>query len=149
VVVGIIVLTGFYGWLVFSKLGLQMRALADNPVELALYGYNVRMLRIISFSMAGFLCGISSLLVAYDIGFDPQGGLATLLLAVVAMIVGGRNSFAGPVLGGIILGVTRSEVVWFLSARWQEAVTFLLLALFLFFRPNGLLSPKTRLEAVE
>lgn len=143
----VLMLALFYGWLQWSRLGLQFRALADNPKELALRGYNIRRLRRVAFGMSGVLCSVSALLVSYDIGFDPHGGLVALLLAVVAVIIGGRESFLGPVLGGILLGLVRSEVVWFLSARWQEAVTFLLLALFLFIRPNGLLGRKGRLEA--
>lgn len=145
--VSVLMLALFYGWLQWSRLGLQFRALADNPKELALRGYNIRRLRRVAFGMSGVLCSGSALLVSYDIGFDPHGGLVALLLAVVAVIIGGRESFLGPVLGGVLLGLVRSEVVWFLSARWQEAVTFLLLALFLFIRPNGLLGQKGRLEA--
>jgi len=143
--VGTLVL--FYVWLRFSNLGLQFRALADNPKELALRGYNIRRLRLLAFGVSGLLAAIGALVVAYDVGFDPYGGLIALLLAVVAVIIGGRQSFLGPVLGGLLLGVVRSEVVWFLSARWQEAVTFLLLALFLFVRPYGLVGRKVRLEA--
>jgi len=139
----------FYLWLHFSQLGLQFRALADNAKEFALRGYNVRRLRLMAFGISGLLGAVSSLLVAYDIGFDPNGGLTAVLLAVVAVIIGGRQSFFGCVLGGILLGVVRSQVVWFLSARWQEAITFLILALFLFLRPHGLLGTKVRLEAEE
>jgi len=139
----------FYTWLRFTQLGLQFRALADNPKEFSLKGYDVRQLRLIAFGISGCLGSVSSLLVAYDIGFSPQGGLTALLLAVVAMIIGGQRSFGGPVLGGVLLGMVRSQVVWFLSSRWQESVTFLLLALFLFVRPNGLLGQKGRLEAEE
>ena len=145
--VALLLMGGFYLWLKFSDVGLQFRALADNPKELALRGYNIYRLRTIAFGISGVLGAIASLLVSYDIGFDPNGGLAAVLLAVVAVIIGGRQSFFGAVLGGILLGVVRSEVVWFLSARWQEAVTFALLAVFLYIRPNGLLGTQTRLEA--
>ncbi len=145
--VSALVLGIFYTWLQFSQLGLQLRALADNPKELALRGYNIRQLRLITFGVSGFLGSASSILVAYDIGFSPQGGLTALLLAVVATIIGGSQSFWGAALGGILLGVLRSQVVWFLSARWQEAITFLLLAIFLFVRPHGLIGQKNRLEA--
>ena len=143
----LVILVLFYLWLQYSKLGLQFRALADNPKEFALQGYNVRRLRLVAFGISGLLGSVSSLLVAYDLGFDPNGGLSAMLLAVVATIIGGRQSFFGPVLGGILLGVVRSQVVWYLSARWQTAVTFLVLAFFLFLRPNGLLGSKVRLEA--
>lgn len=146
-VVSILVISFYYSWLRYSNLGLQFRALSDNPVEFALKGYNVRGLRLLIFGVSGLLCSIGSLLISFDIGFDPQGGFMAVLLAIVAVIIGGRESFMGPVLGGILLGIIRSEVVWFLSVRWQESVTFLLLALFLFFQPNGILARKGRLEA--
>lgn len=137
----------FYGWLQYSNLGLQFRALADNPKEFALRGYDVNRLRLIAFGISGLLGSVSSLVVAYDVGFDPNAGLVAVLLAVVAVLIGGRQSFWGPILGGMLLGLIRAQVVWFLSARWQEAVTFLILALFLFLRPNGLLGQKGRLES--
>ena len=145
--ISLIILIGFYSWLQYTKLGLRFRALADNPIQLALHGFNTDHLRLLAAGMAGLLVGISSLLVANDFGFDPYTGLNALLLAIVATIVGGRHSFFAPILGGILIGVLRAEVVWFLSARWQEAATFFLLVLILFFRPQGLLGTKERLEA--
>lgn len=140
-------LTGFYIWLGFSNLGLQFRALADNPVEMSLRGYSVRRLRLLSFGISGLLACASAIVSALDTVFDPRGGLTILLLAVVAMVIGGRRSFVGPLVGGIILGVVRAEVIWFLSSSWQEAATFILLAVFLLLRPNGLIGQKVRLEA--
>jgi len=148
-IVSVVAIGGFSWWLQFSQLGLQFRALADNPKEFALRGYNVQKLRLLAFGLAGAMGAVSSLLVAYDLGFDPNGGLAAVLLAVVAMIIGGQRSFWGPIAGGILLGVIRAGVVLFLSARWQEAVTFAILALFLFVRPQGLFGQTMRLEAEE
>lgn len=148
-IVSTIAIGSFCLWLQFTQLGLQFRAVADNPKEFALRGYNVAKLRLLAFGLAGLMGGVSALLVAYDISFDPNGGLTAVLLAVVAAIIGGQRSFWGPILGGILLGVVRSQVVWVLSARWQEAVTFAILALFLFVRPQGLFGQKMRLEAEE
>lgn len=134
-------------WLRRTNLGLQFRALADNPIQLALFGYNTDRLRVLAFAMTGLLTAAASLVTAFDIGFDPHGGLSAFLLAVVAVIVGGRGSFAAPVVGGVLLGMIRAQVVWHWSARWQEAATFALLAMFLLFRPHGILGRKTRLEA--
>jgi branched-chain amino acid transport system permease protein len=146
-IVSIVTLGVFYGWLQKSQLGLEFRALADNPKEFGLRGYNVRWLRIIAFGLSGGLGTASSLLVNYEIGFNPEGGLTVLLLAVVATIIGGQQSFYGAALGGILLGVLRSMAIWLLSAKWQEAVTFLTLVLFLFVRPYGILGQANRLEA--
>jgi branched-chain amino acid transport system permease protein len=142
-----LVLLGFYGWLRYSRLGLQLRALADNPNELALQGVNYPQLYRLAFGLSGVLGSICALLAAYDVGFDPNAGLSSALLAIAAMLIGGQQSFLGVVLGGTILGLLRSTVVWTLSSSWQDAVTFLLLAVFLLLRPQGILGQRLRLEA--
>lgn len=145
--VAIVLLVLVVGMLHFTNIGLRLRALADNPIQFALYGYNVNAHRLLAFGLAGVLAAVASLLTARDIGFDPHTGLSATLLAVVAVIIGGRTSFIGPILGALLLGLIRSQVVWHFSARWQEAVTFAVLALFLLFLPQGFLAHKVRVEA--
>ncbi len=145
--VGAICLIAFAILLRKSSLGLRLRALADNPMMFALFGYNIDRYRLFAFALCGIFAASASLTTAYDIGFDPHTGLHAVLLAIVAVIIGGRGSFLGPVLGGLVLGVLRAQVVWHFSARWQEAATFALLACFLLLRPQGLMGTKTRLEA--
>ena len=135
-----------YLWLHFSNVGLQFRAHADSPKELVLRGHSSRLLRGLAFTLSGFLCSASSLVIAYDMGFDPHEGLSTLLLAIAAVLIGGRDSFVGPLLGGVLVGVLRASTLWFLSARWQEAATFVLLILVLYLRPYGLVGKKQRME---
>lgn len=133
-------------WLWTAQRGTELRALADNPVLVALLGRNVRALRRWVFGLSGALTASAALAQAWDVGFDPQNGLNAVLLGMVAMIIGGTGSFIGPFVGGILLGVLRAEVVWFGSARWEEAATFALLALFLFLRPQGLFALRVRME---
>ena len=130
-----------------TNLGLQFRGLADNPRQLMLLGYDVPKLRLLAFCFSGLLCVGSAVPLAIDYGFDPNSGLNTLLLAVVAVIIGGRGSFLGPVLGGLVLGIVRSEVIWIFPGNWQDAATFVLLVLVLLFRPAGLFGNLSRLEA--
>lgn len=145
--VGIALLCGYLVMLRSSDIGLRLRALSDNPVQFALFGYDVDIHRLVAFGLAGIFAAAAGLLTARDVGFDPYNGLHAVLLAVVAVIIGGRNSFTGPILGGILIGLVRTQVVWFLSARWQEGVTFALLALFLLLKPQGLFGEKNRIEA--
>jgi branched-chain amino acid transport system permease protein len=146
-VVSLVALAIFYVWLRHSNLGLQFRALADNPTQLGLLGYNTDRLRWLAFAISGLLASISSLLVSYDVGFDPHIGLSSFLLAVVATIIGGRRSFVGPALASVFLGILRATVAWFFSAMWQDAAVFALLVFFLFLRPQGVFGRRLRLES--
>lgn len=137
----------FIVFLTRTNIGVRMRALADNPVQFSLYGHNVRAYRFFAFGIAGGLAGLAAIVTAHDLGFSVHAGLHALLLAIVAVIVGGRSTFMGPLIGGLLLGLVRSQVVWHLSARWQEAVSFGLLAVVLILLPNGLLGGRQRLEA--
>lgn len=145
--VAVVLLGGFGLFLMRSSFGLRLRALAENPVQFALFGYNVNHHRLLAFGLAGLFGAASALVAAYDVGFDPYAGLHAVLLAVVAVMIGGQGSFLGSILGAALLGLLRAQVVWYWSARWQEAVTFGLLALVLLLRPQGLLGQKSRLEA--
>lgn len=143
----VVLLAAFLIWLKRTDLGLQFRALSDNPIQLSLMGYNIGLLRLAVFGISGLVTAAAALLMAMDVGFDPHSGLQMVLLGMVATIIGGRGSFAGVIVGGILLGVLRSEVVWYGSSRWEEAATFFLLVLFLFLRPQGLFGAAGRLEA--
>ncbi len=142
----VVLIGGFAVLLLYSEIGLRLRALAENPTQFGLFGYNVDRYRLLAFSISGIFVAASALTTAHDVGFNPYSGLQPVLLAVVAVIVGGRNSFAGPVVAAILLGMLRSAVIWNFSPRWQDAMTFALLMLFLLFRPQGLLGQRTRIE---
>ena len=141
-----VAVAGFFYWLKHSNLGLLFRGLADNPLQMALLGYDTNRLRLMAFGLSGALAGFAGILSAYDLGFDPYVGMNAVLLAVIATIIGGKTNFIGPLIGGLILGILRAEVVWLWSARWQDAITFVILAVFLFLKPNGLLGKEERLE---
>lgn len=145
--ISILAISMFFLWLRLSKKGLQFRALSDNANEVALRGYNIQRLRLLAFGISGLLCAGGAIAFSYDRGFSPYGGMTAILLAVVAMIVGGRQTFLGPVIGGLVLGILREETAYLFAARWQELFTFLLLALFILVRPSGLIGNKGRLES--
>lgn len=144
---GLGILAIFFIWLRRSNMGLQFRAMSDNQIQFTLTGNDALRVRSVAFGLAGVLAGAASLSTAYDLGFDYRSGLPAVLLALVAAVTGGRGTFLGPVIGGVLLGVLRAGVVWWFGARWQDAVTFVVLSVLLIALPNGMLGRAARLEA--
>ncbi|MEA3457196.1 MAG: branched-chain amino acid ABC transporter permease [Candidatus Thermoplasmatota archaeon] len=134
----------FFLFLKFSKFGIRTRAIRDNDTLSRVFTINVKKIRLILFALSAFFVAVAGNLVAYDVGMDPYVGMPILLTAVVALIVGGVGNFAAPVLGGFIIGMMQSITVLISSARWQDAVIFTLLIIFLMFRPQGILGEKQR-----
>ena len=134
----------FLFFLKHSKFGIKTRAMRDDEVLCIVFGMNINKMRLILFTLSGFFAALGGGLVAYDVGMDPYVGMPMFLNAVVALIIGGMGRFEAPIIGGFVIGILQALAVWAFSARWQDAVTFTLLIVFLLFRPQGLLGEKKR-----
>ena len=142
--ISMVLIVAFFTFLKFSRFGIQTRAYRDDDTLSAVLGLNTLRLKRILFLLSSLFAGIGSCLIAWDVGMDPYVGMPMLINAMVALIIGGIGRFEAPVLGGILIGVLQALVVYFTSARWQDAVTFSLLIIFLLFRPQGILGEKMR-----
>lgn len=129
-----------------TKLGKIIRALADNSNLVTVLGIDVRIIRIYIFALGSFLASVASCLVALDTGMDPNVGLGVFLTAAVAVIIGGVGVFDGAVLGSFTLALLQNLMIWKVSAKWQNAIVFMILVFFLLFRPEGILGKRRRLE---
>lgn len=144
-IVGAVAIIGFMFLLRFSKIGLQTRALSCNDMLFRTMGYSVKNTRLKVFALSGVFLALASSLTVYDIGLDPHMGMNVMINAMVAMIIGGVGRFNACVLGGLTLGILQSLVVFQFASNWQNAITFLVLILFLFLRPQGFIGYKKRL----
>lgn len=131
-----------------TNLGKMIRAMRDDSELLSVLGINPYRIRLIVFSLGSILAGIAAILAGMDVGMDPHIGFSAVLNGAVAVIIGGIGFFEGAAAGGFIIGLLQSLIIWQTSARWEEAGTFLLLIIFLLWRPQGLFSSKKRAEEV-
>jgi len=67
------------------------------------------------------------------------------LKGFTAAVFGGITSIPGAILGGYLLGAIENLSVQFVSSGYRDLVSYLILIIFLLFRPNGILGKKTKL----
>ena len=65
-------------------------------------------------------------------------------VGVVAVIIRGVGSISGIVLGALVLGMAQQFGVWKIGSQWQDAIAFVVLLIFLLFRPQGFLGKKIK-----
>lgn len=140
-----VVLAAILSWLRLTPIGREIRAVRDQPTLALVVGIDPWRLRTIVFALGSALAGVTAVLLALDIGGDPNAGLPAFLTVAVATIIGGAR-FEGALVGSLLLGVLQGLVVWGAAARWIEAATFLILIAFLTLRPQGLLAGPLRAE---
>ncbi len=127
-----------------TRFGLKIRALSSDETLFETLGHDKQRVFSIVFLTSGLFIGLASCLTVYDVGMDPHMGMTVLINAMVAMIIGGTGRFGTCVLGGLMLGVLQSLTVLFIASNWQNAITFAMLLLFLFLRPQGIAGNKQR-----
>ena len=128
----------------YSKFGIRIRALSSDENLFEALGYNKQHTFAIVFLISGLFIGLASCVTVYDVGLDPNMGMTVLINAMVAMIIGGNGKFGTCVIGGLLLGTLQSLTVFWFSSNWQNAITFAVLLIFLFLRPQGIAGYKQR-----
>jgi branched-chain amino acid transport system permease protein len=125
-------------FLFWTNLGLKIRALRDNAMLLGLLGKNKTSIRSSVFAISGFIVCIPACLISADKGIDPFSGMQIILVAVVAMIIGGKATFSASIIGGLLIGIFQSISIMFLDPQWEPIITFGILIIILLYLPNGL-----------
>lgn len=144
----VVIFAGFIVVLKKVNFGKTIRAMRDNPELISVMGINPKSVRRAVFALGSSLAAVSAMLVSLDVGMDPNIGMAAVMNAAVAVIIGGVGIFEGAVFGALFLGLLQSFAVWQFSTRWQDIVTFLTLILFILFRPEGIFGNRRRVEEV-
>jgi len=123
-----------------TKTGRAMRAVSFNLQSAKLMGINTDRIIAFTFALGSALAAAAGVLVAIRIPrIDPLMGILVGLKAFVAAVLGGIGNIPGAMLGGLLIGITETMVVGYLSPTYKDAVAFAILILILLFRPSGLL----------
>jgi len=132
-----VVLTAVAVFMRATRVGKAIRALENDPEMAIIVGIPTDRVRAAAFFMGSALVAVAAVIHVVDKGLEPTIGVNALLVAVVAMIVGGVGSFSGAALAGVLLGVVENLGIWQLPSEWKSTITFSVLALFLLLRPTG------------
>ncbi|CCG03457.1 branched-chain amino acid ABC transporter permease [Blastococcus saxobsidens] len=128
-----------------TKLGLAMRAVADNPQSSALSGLPVSRLLMIGWGLAAALGAIAGVLVAPQLFISPGMLDFVLVYALAAAILGGLDSPIGAVVAAAFIGVAEGlagAYVDFIGDDLKIAVPFIAVIVILIVRPQGLFGRK-------
>jgi len=123
-----------------TKLGLSMRASAFNPEVARLSGVRVSRMLAIGWIIAGMVGAVAGVLIAPISSLSPNTFDIFLVFAFTAAVIGGLDSLVGAVAFGIGTGLILSLVTGYSDASNAPIVALILLALNLWFKPDGAFS---------
>jgi branched-chain amino acid transport system permease protein len=135
-----------------TKLGMAMRATAQNPAVASLMGVTINRVIAAAFIIGSALGALAGIMVGsyYEIA-HYQMGFMLGLKAFTAAVLGGIGNLAGAMIGGVLLGLIEALGAGyigdltggFLGSHYQDIFAFIVLIGVLMFRPSGLFGEKT------
>lgn len=133
---------GLIAFLRYTRAGKALRAVGSNPEMAQVVGFHLRRVYILAFAIGSALVGVGGILTVADTGAVPHMGTQAVLIASMAVLLGGMGSIVGSALGGFFIGMTMSLSILALPSEWQLTLAFGLLVVVIALRPRGFLGGK-------
>src|SRR6266478_5182562 len=143
-----IVLVIFNYWFFeHTVLGKKLQATSQDKEMASLLGISVSSMIMITFIYSAVLGGLAGILVAPILFVSIQMGSTIALKAFAATIIGGFGDVAGAIIGGLALGIIETFGAAYVSVPYKDGFAFLVLVLFLIFRPQGIFGERVAEKA--
>jgi branched-chain amino acid transport system permease protein len=136
---------GLHLFLRLTWMGRAMRACAQNPTTAYLLGINARFVGSLAFALSAALGAFAGLLVSPVTWIDYQMGGFFMLKGVLAYLTGGEEEVAGPLVGGMLLGLVENSLLLLpgmTGGLLKQVVPMAVLIAILVVRPQGILAAR-------
>jgi len=143
-----IVLVAFQYWFFeHTLLGKKLQATSQDKEMASLLGIPVAAMIMITFVYSAMIGGLAGILVAPILFVSIHMGGTIALKAFAATIIGGFGDVAGAIIGGLALGVIETFGAAYVSVPYKDGFAFLVLVMFLVFRPQGIFGERVAEKA--
>jgi branched-chain amino acid transport system permease protein len=129
-----------------TKMGLSLRAIAQDEQAAMMIGVNSDKTAMISLSIGSALAGLAAVIILPLGNISAEAGYRVLIYALAVCIIGGLGSWAGAVLASFVIGFAMKISTVLFGAVWESAVLVGTIIMILLFKPSGLLGKQKELE---
>ncbi len=141
--VAIVFGVALYFWLVRSRTGMAMRALALSPSSAKLVASDVQKLSLIAFSVGGAMSAAGGVVLSTFLTLDASVGVVFTMKALIIVIMGGVGNLKGAIVAALLLGMTESVIATWVDPGLTLAAAYLLFVVVLLVKPEGLFGTKS------
>jgi branched-chain amino acid transport system permease protein len=138
-IIGFLALMAF---LKYSLWGQAIRAVSSSPEMARTVGIDLKRVHLLTYAVGSAITAPAGILLAMDVGAEPYRGTTFVLLASVAVIMGGIGSIPGAALGALFLALLENLGVWKIPSEWQSTIAFGVFLIFIVVRPRGFFGRK-------
>jgi branched-chain amino acid transport system permease protein len=132
-----------------TRLGIALRAVAENREVAAMMGVNVVAMLSLAFGISYLMAAAAGALIGPIHYVATTGGTTMMVKGVAAAVLGGFGSLPGALVGGLAIGLIEAMAAGYVSSSFKDLIVFGLFIAVLYWRPQGLLGVKAHGIATE
>ena len=132
-----------------TRLGIALRAVAENREVAAMMGVNVVAMLSLAFGISYLMAAAAGALIGPIHYVATTGGTTMMVKGVAAAVLGGFGSLPGALVGGLAIGLIEAMAAGYVSSSFKDLIVFGLFIAVLYWRPQGLLGVKAHGIAAE
>jgi branched-chain amino acid transport system permease protein len=144
IIISVVTLLCLNAFVSNTRVGIALRAAASDFTVARSMGINANKMIMLAFAISGILAGVASIMwIAQRGAVFPAMGLAPMVKALIAVIIGGLSNPKGALYGGFLLGFLEAVFLYILPDEYviyRDAAVLLTLIAFLMMRPNGIIA---------
>lgn len=139
---GLAIMLVLFYFLQKTKWGLAVRVTASSEQTAKLMGVPTKIVTMGAWAVASALGTLAALMIAPAITVNVSMMDNVQITALIACVLGGFQTFYGPVIGAYLIGFSKNMLHYYVSSTWGEAILYTLILIFIVFRPNGIIGKK-------
>ncbi len=143
-VIAVLIVALFYGFMTYTRTGMAIRAVSQDITGAQIVGIDIEKIVLLTISLACALSAVAggSLLFMYP--SYPTVGLEPLYLAWFVVILSGLGNILGAVAGAFMVALLKAITVEYVGSGWDFVVPSALIMLILIFKPSGIFGSDVR-----
>lgn len=144
--VGVLMFLAFVLYFKYSRNGLAMRSVAEDPQVSQSMGINVKRIFSYAWIVGAVSSGLGGLLLASMTGLENQTGNMAMTRALPVLLLAGLNSLPGAFVGAMLVGLVESLGMTYIDPHltsFSTVLPFIMMLIVLLILPNGLFGQKT------
>lgn len=132
-----------------TRLGLEVRAVTQNPGMAASMGINPDKINMLTFGLGSGIAGIAGVAIGLYAKVTSEMGADYIVQSFMTVVVGGVGNVWGTLAGASLIGFLQKGIEWLNPSNTLAAQTYMILFIILFiqFRPKGIVALKGRAAA--
>lgn len=143
---GVVVVAFLWFFTHYTKIGLALRAIAQNERAAMLLGINSDLAATIAVSLGSVLAGFAAVLLLPLGNITVETGYEVLISAIAVSVCGGLGSWGGAVVASFLIGFAQIITVTYIASHFHLVVAMLTIIIILIARPSGIFGRQKELE---